>query len=112
MEKMEKAIINFEDFSRLDLRTGKIITVEEVPGLDKLWKLKVSLGEKEMTILAGVCNYSREELLGKTVVAVVNLEPKAIRGIVSEGMLLAADVSEGAVLITPEKEVREGSVVR
>jgi len=105
---------SYNDFQKLDLRVGKVAAVEEVEGLDKILKLTVDLGRLgKRTILAGVKRYYRPaELLGKLVVVVANLEPREIKGIKSEGMLLAAVTDEGApAILIPDKEVRPGSKI-
>jgi len=98
--------ITYEDFSKLDLRTAKIIKAENIEGADKLYKLTLKLGEKERTIAAGIKqHYSKEELIGKTIIIVANLEPRKLRGITSEGMLLAAD-GDKPFLLTTDQEVK------
>jgi len=106
--------ISFEEFKKTELRVGKVKNVEEVEGLDKLYKLEIDLGEtKSRTILAGVKEFFQPyELLGKNVVVVSNLEPKEVRGVSSEGMLLAAEVDGRPILIVPEEEVKPGTNVR
>ncbi|MDP1710428.1 MAG: methionine--tRNA ligase [candidate division WWE3 bacterium] len=105
--------VPFSEFQKIDLRVGKVKNVEEVEGLDKLYKLTVDIGEtKPRTILAGVKEYFQPyELLGKSVVVVANLEPKEMGGVVSEGMLLAAEVDGKPTLIVPEEEVRPGTPI-
>lgn len=105
--------ISYSDFQKLDLRIGKIENVEEVEGLEKLYKLTVDLGEREKrTLLAGIKEtHQPYELLGKLIVVVANLEPREIRGIKSEGMLLAAVAGDKPVLLIPEEEVKPGSKV-
>lgn len=111
--KTEEKKISFEEFQKLDLRIAKVLEAERVPGTDKLLKLKIDVGGGETrTIVAGIAQfYSPEELVGKCIVVVANLKPAKIRGIVSEGMLLAAS-GERIVLITPEKDVAPGAKVR
>lgn len=106
-------IIPYSDFQKLELKVGKIKSVEEVEGLDKLYKLEVDLGEvKPRTLLAGLKeSYEPYELLGKSIIVVANLEPKEVRGVLSEGMLLAADGKERPVIIIPEEEVKPGTIV-
>ena len=110
-----KPEVSFEDFQKLDLRIGRIEQVEAPTDLDKLYKLTVDFGPEigKRTILAGIRkHYSETDLLGREVVAVVNLAPKKVKEHVSEGMILAADGELGPVLIIPRKEVPVGSLVR
>jgi len=105
--------INFEEFQKIDLRVGKIIEAERVEGTDKLLKLKVDLGEEKRQLVAGIAKfYQPEDLVGKEIVVVVNLEPKTFRGIESQGMLLAADVEGRPVILKPDEEVPPGTEVR
>ncbi len=105
-------MITIDDFAKIELRTAKVIEAEDVEWSKKLIKLKVRIGKEEKTILAGIKEfYSPQELVGKIVVVVNNLQPKKVRDLVSEGMLLAVD-GEKVVLVTPEKEVEDGLRVR
>ena len=104
--------ISFEEFKRLDLRVGKILKVEKIKGTRKLYLLEVDLGSEKRQLVAGLAEYyTPEELLGKEIVVVANLEPKKIRGYWSQGMLLAADVDGKPVILVPEKEVPPGSKI-
>jgi methionyl-tRNA synthetase len=108
--------ISYSDFEKIQLKVGKITSVEEHPNASKLLVLKVNLGEGEdRTIVAGLrAHYSKEDLEGKKAIFVANLEPVVLRGIKSDGMILAA-VSEDekeVVFLTPEREVKEGSKIR
>ena len=104
--------INFEEFQKIDLRVGKIIEAEKIEGTDKLLKLKVDLGEEERQLVAGIAKfYQPEDLIGKEIVVVANLEPKTLRGVESQGMLLAADVEGKPVLLKPDEEVPPGTKV-
>lgn len=110
-------IIDFSEWEKLDLRVGKIIKIEDIEGADKLYKLTVDLGKElgKRTICAGIkSHYSKEELKGKKVVIFVNLAPRKLKGIESQGMVLAAvNEEEGKViLLSPEKEIEQGSKVR
>jgi methionine--tRNA ligase beta chain len=107
-------VVSFSDFQKFDFRVGKIKNVEEIEGLDKLYKLEIDLGEDKLrTILAGVKEFLQPyELLGKSVVVVANLESRDFRGVLSEGMILAADDNGRPVLIAPEEKVKPGTVVR
>ena len=105
--------INFEEFQKIDLRVGKIIEAERIEGADKLLKLKVDLGEEKRQLVAGIAKfYQSEDLIGKEIVVVANLEPKILRGIESQGMLLAADVEGKPVLLKPDQEVPPGTKIR
>ncbi len=106
-------MITFEDFQKIDLRVAKIIKAEKVENSNKLLKLEIDLGNERRTIVAGIGEkYSPEELMGQLIVIVANLEPKEIKGIKSEGMLLAADSENGPVLIVPLEQVFVGTKVR
>ncbi len=105
---------SFDDFKKIELRVGKIMECEPVEGSDKLYKLAVRIGDQTRTLAAGLAEPSPpDELLGKTVVVVANLEPKVIKGVESNGMLLAADDGSGKVaLLTVEEEIGDGATVR
>ncbi len=108
--------ISLSDFQKLDLRVGKITKVENHPNADNLLVLTVDLNEKQQrTIVAGLKNhYKPEELKGKKAIFVANLAPAKLRGIESNGMILAAvseDESE-IIYLTPEKDIKEGTKVR
>ncbi len=113
----EKNMISFEDFKKMDLRVATILRAERVEGASKLLKLFIKIGGEERTLAAGIAeHYSPEELEGKKIVVVANLEPKKLRGIESQGMLLAAcsDDESRIVLITPDagREIEDGCRVR
>jgi len=112
--------ISFEDFKKLDLRVGKILKVEEHLSADKLYLVTVDLGQDlegkavEKTLVAGIrAHYSKEELLGKLVIVVNNLEPAVIRGVESCGMILAASDKDKkhVIVLTPDKPIVSGSKV-
>ena len=105
--------VPFSEFQKIELRVGKVKNVEEIEGLDRVYKLEVDLGgRKKRTIIAGVKEYFEPyELLGKSIVVVANLESKEVRGVVSEGMLLAAEVDGRPILLVPEEEVKPGTPV-
>lgn len=109
----QKHMVSYDYFSKLELRIAKIISAERVKGSSKLIKLKIGLGEgAERQIVAGIGkNYSPEELVGKRIVVIANLEPAKLMGEISEGMLLAATDGDSVVILMPEKEVREGAKV-
>jgi len=111
-ERGEKEMVSLEEFKKLDLKVAKIVEVEEIEGAKKLYKLVVSLGDEERTLVAGLREfYSKEELLGKEVVVITNLEPAKIRGILSKGMLLAAVHDGKPIILLPEKEVPPGTPI-
>lgn len=108
-------MITIKDFQRLDLRIGEILSAEAVPGADKLLKLVVDIGAEERTLVAGIAlSYRPDELIGKQVVVVTNLEPATIRGVRSEGMLLAGWLKgddSSVSLVTPDRPLTNGSSV-
>ncbi len=106
--------VSFNDFKKLDLRVGTIESAEEIEGADMLWKLSIDLGDEKRTICAGVKqHYSPEELTGKQVPIIANLEPRMLKGIESQGMvLMAVGAGDIPVLLTPEKDVPRGTIVR
>ena len=104
--------VSFAEFKKLDLRVAKIVAVENHPKADKLYVLKVSLGDSERQIVAGVKPfYTPEQLLGKCVVVVTNIEPAMLRGVQSQGMMLAANDGGRVLFVQPEREATPGSRV-
>src|SRR3989344_6949111 len=104
-------MITFNDFKKVELNVGEILEVNEIPNANKLYLLKVDTGE-ERTLVAGIKkHYSKKELIGKKIIVVCNLEEKELKGIKSQGMLLAAsdDDKENVVLLTVDKEIENGS---
>jgi methionyl-tRNA synthetase len=112
-EKMDPVpVISFEDFQKIDLRVAKVLYAEPVKKSDRLLKLRVDIGE-ERTLVAGIAKYYKpEELVGKTIIIVANLQPTKLMGVESQGMLLATDGVEGVILATFDKEAKIGSKVR
>ncbi len=109
---MEKEFVSFADFMKLDLRSAKILEVEEIEGKDKLFKLTIDLGEEKRTLVAGLKEfYSAEEMLGKTIIVIANLEPKKLAGIKSQGMLLAAEEGDKVSLLILDKDLPAGSKI-
>jgi methionyl-tRNA synthetase len=106
--------VSFEEFGDMDLRVGQVEKVEEHPNADKLYKLQVDVGSTTLQTCAGLKNhYSKEELEGRKVVVLANLEPAELRGEVSECMMLAAEDDEGNVsLLDTDKEMRIGSSIK
>ena len=116
-EKKQPAIdlkpeIDYEEFSKADLRVAKILAAEAVPKSNKLIKLKVDIGE-ERTIVAGIGkDYKPEELIGKKIVVVANLKPAKLMGVESYGMLLATDTDQGLTVLAFDREAKVGGKVR
>lgn len=112
---MPEGIVEFSDWEKLDLRVAEIIEVEEIEGADKLYKLTLDVGEiGERIVCAGLKQYySREDLKGKKIIYFENLKPRVMKGIESQGMILAAvnkNHSE-VVLISPESDIEVGSKI-
>jgi methionyl-tRNA synthetase len=105
--------VPLRDFQKLDLRVGEVVSAEHVPGTEKLLKLEVKIGEEKRTLIAGIADqYSPGELKGKLIVTLANLEPAKFRGLVSDGMLLAADDDGKVSLLTLDRPVKPGSKVK
>ena len=111
--------INFEDFIKLEIRIGKILTAEKVEGSDKLLKLEVDFGQNEAgelikrQIIAGIAKYyAPDTLIGKECPFAFNLEPRMLKGLESQGMILCPSDSNGPVLLFPDKEVQPGSLIK
>jgi methionine--tRNA ligase beta chain len=106
-------MVTFDDFMKLDIRIGTVTAADKVEGADKLIRLELDLGGESRQVVAGMAPaYTPEEFIGRQVPILVNLEPRKLRGIESQGMILAADVDGKPVMITPDKEVPQGSKVR
>jgi len=105
-------MITIEDFKKMDLRIAEIISARPHPQADRLLVLRIRMDEAERTIVAGIrAHYNESELIGKRVVVIANLAPAEIRGITSEGMLLAALDKERLTLLVPEREIPSGAKV-
>jgi len=103
--------VSIEEFSRLDIRTGRIVSAEPVPKSQKLLTLQVDIGSEIRQVVAGIAPFYRpEDLVGKNVVIVANLQPARIFGIESRGMILAA--GDSASLLMPFKDVPPGTKIR
>lgn len=108
-------MISFDEFKKVEIRIGKILSCEKVPDTDKLLLMSLDLGEEEpRTIVSGIAHYfpDTRALVGKQVPVLANLEPRMIRGIESKGMILAIGEENNFTLLTPEKEVMPGAEVR
>ncbi len=112
-EKCDASYITYEEFSKVKLVVARIIEAERIAGADKLLKLKIDIGNEQRQIVAGIAlHYAPEALIGKQIVVVANLKPAKIRGIESNGMLLAASSGDKLHLITVDGEAISGSSVR
>jgi methionine--tRNA ligase beta chain len=106
-------MITIEDFRKLELKVAQIKEVTEHPNADRLYVVTLDVGDKTKQVVAGIrANYTKEELIGKQVVLVDNLDPAVLRGVESQGMILAASDEMGIVLVCPEKKMKLGSIVK
>ena len=105
-------MISIDEFRKIELKIGTIKSAEPHPNADKLMVLQIDLGSEQRQICAGIRNqYTPEELVGKQIVVVANLETAKLRGLESQGMLLAASDEGRVIILTPEKSVQAGSKV-
>ena len=113
-EEVEESHITIDDFAKVELKAGLVVGAEAHPNADRLLVLKVDLGEDEpRTIVAGIAKqYTPEELTGKQVVIVANLKPVKLRGVVSQGMVLACGGKTIEGLVTVDPQVAPGSAIR
>ena len=109
----QKGEISYDDFAKLDIRIGKVVSAEKMKKSKKLLKLKVDTGIDTRTILSGIAQYFEpEQMVGKQVTVLINLAPRPMMGEVSEGMILMSEDADGSLqLISPNKEVKPGSVI-
>jgi methionine--tRNA ligase beta chain len=106
-------MITYDDFSKLDIRIGKIVSAEKVEKTAKLLKLSIDLGTEIRQLVAGIAEtYEPSDLIGKLIPMLANLEPRKIRGIESQGMILAVDVEGKPILLHPERDAPVGSAIR
>ena len=106
-------MVTIEEFKKIELRIAEIVSASPHPQADRLLVLKVRIGEEERTLVAGIrAHYECTELVGKKVVVVANMTPAQIRGVTSEGMLLAASEGERLTLLVPEREIASGTTVK
>jgi methionyl-tRNA synthetase len=104
--------ISIEDFAKVDLRTAKVLTAERVPKTEKLLKLTLDLGTEQRTVISGIAAaYAPEALVGRTVVLLANLKPAKVRGVMSQGMILAASTAEVLSVLAPDKDVPPGTKI-
>jgi methionine--tRNA ligase beta chain len=107
-------MITFEDFKKLDIRIATIESVDRIEGADKLLKLSLNVGDHKRQILAGIAEFiaDPQSLVGKQIPVLINLEPRKMRGEMSEGMMLAADENGTPILLHPERTVENGAVIK
>jgi len=105
--------ISYDDFKKLDLRVAKILKIENIPGKTKIVKGEIDLGyETRNVIIGGAEFYEPDDLVGKTVIVVANLEPKKMAGVESNAMLLAADINDKPFWLTVDSEVPSGTKIK
>ncbi|HQO32183.1 MAG TPA: methionine--tRNA ligase subunit beta, partial [Chitinophagales bacterium] len=108
-----KSEITYDDFSKMDIRTGKILEAEKVPKADKLLKLLVDIGMEQRTIVSGIAeHFTPEEVIGKEVSVLVNLAPRKLRGIESNGMILMAEDENGKLHFVNAIGVAPGNMIK
>src|SRR5690606_4770473 len=109
-----KEIIDFTDFVKMDIRTGEIRAAEKVAKTKKLLKLTIDTGLDQRTVVSGIAEFfAPEEIVGRQVAILVNLAPREIKGIVSQGMILMAEDADGRLdFVSPNTAMRPGSVIR
>ena len=105
--------ISYDDFLKLDLRVAKILTAEKIPGKSRILKGVIDLGSEKCDVIIGGANFFEpDEMIGKTVIVVVNLEPKKLAGVESNAMLLAADVNDKPYWLTVSEDVPIGTKIK
>ena len=105
--------ISYDDFTKLDLRVARILEIEKIPGKTKIVKGKIDLGDETRNVIIGGAEfYEPDDLIGKTVIAVANLEPKKMAGVESNAMLLAADINDKPFWLTVDSEVPSGTKIK
>jgi len=111
---VEEEQISIDDFFRVQMRVAEVVRAEAVPKTDKLLKLELLVGDEQRTVVSGIAQfYDPDDLAGRRVVLVANLKPAKLRGIVSQGMILAAEDAEGNLaLVEPDKQLPSGATVR
>jgi methionyl-tRNA synthetase len=106
-------MITIEEFKKLELKVAEIKDVQDHPNADKLYVITVDLGDKTKQVVAGIKpSYKKEELMGQQVVVVDNLATAVLRGVESQGMILAGSDENGIVIVSPQKKLKLGSTVK
>ncbi|MBC7194950.1 MAG: methionine--tRNA ligase subunit beta, partial [Caldisericia bacterium] len=110
--KVMENYVKIEDFQKLDIRVAEVIEAKRVKDSKKLIELKIKIENEERTIVAGIGeHYNEDELIGKKIIVLKNLEPKKLKGILSEGMLLAASKDGKLTLLTIDKDIDSGAKI-
>lgn len=104
--------VSIEDFSKLDIRVGEIKSIEEIKKSQKLLKIIIDIGEERQVVAGIKPYYNPEDLLGKKVIVLANLEPAKLMGVESRGMILAAQEGDNVVVLTPDKDMEKGAKIR
>jgi methionyl-tRNA synthetase len=109
-----KAEISYEDFAKLDIRIGTVLAVEKIENADKLLKCTIDFGDLgQRTIVSGIAEWKQpDDLVGKQLPYIVNLAPRMLRGVESQGMLIAASDESGVALLLPEREIPRGTKLK
>ena len=106
-------MLTFEEFKKLEIRVAQIKEVKDHPHADKLYVITIDLGDKTKQIVAGIKgSYRPEDLLGRQIAVVDNLEPAVLRGVESQAMLLAAHDEKGIAILTPDRSMQPGSIIK
>lgn len=107
-------MITIDDFKKLEIKIGKVVSAEKVPDADKLIKFVFDVGNEQRQIMAGMAEFFPDPsvLIGKEMPLLLNIEPRNFRGYTSHGMIVAADVNGHPIFLHPEKEISPGSIVR
>lgn len=109
----DQVFITYDDFKKVQLTVGKILEAQPHPNADKLLVLKVDVGDAQLTIVAGIKQfYPEADLIGKKVAVVRNLQPRPLRGVDSQGMVLAASNDKGLTLLTVDKDIDAGAGIK
>jgi methionyl-tRNA synthetase len=104
--------ITIDDFKKVELRIAEVMEAKPVAGADKLLELRIKIGDETRTLAAGIAQHYRPaDLIGRKIVVVANLQPRRVRGVESQGMLLAASHGDRVILLTPEKDIPSGTPV-
>ena len=106
-------MINIDDFKKVELKVAKVLSAENIEGSDKLLKLQVDLGTEQRQVLSGIAKYCLPaDLVGRQIVIITNLEPRQMMGLESQGMVLAAGDGEVVSLLTLDKEMLPGTLIK